>query len=115
MRPVLAIAGLKYLDALQAGDLETLAALWQRAASDTNLEQLLCDLTEELATEQEPGPGWRADAAKVMELLAQHVPSARRSSEPIVAAGAPLTAGDVAARIAGDESLLSRLGPDERQ
>lgn len=104
------LAALAYLDALDAGNLEKLAALWEQASADPELESVLCELSEGLAAEQEPSPGWHADVRKVQELLRAHLPSAF-PPEPV---SGPLTAGDVAARIAGDHTLLSRLAPDER-
>lgn len=105
------LAALAYLDAFDAGDLEQLAALWEQAAADPELDKLLCELSERLAAEQDPSPGWRADVRKVQDLLKAHLPSAF-PPEPV---SGPLTAGDVAARIAGDDSLLSRLSADERE
>ena len=101
-----------YLDALDAGDLDAVAALWAGAETDPELERVLCELSEDLDAEQEPSPGWRADARVVEELLRRCVPSATPAgpAEP-----RPLAAGDVAARIAGDDEFLSRLDADGRQ
>ncbi|HZN65424.1 MAG TPA: hypothetical protein VFB66_08980 [Tepidisphaeraceae bacterium] len=105
------LAALAYLDAFERGDLDALGAVWEHAAGDYELEQILCELVEGLVEEQEPSPGWHADADKVRGLLKTHLPSA----EPPAPVSGPLTAGDVAARIAGDAGLLGKLGPRERQ
>jgi hypothetical protein len=106
----LELAALAYLDALEADDFDAVADLWERACDDSELCDVLSELSEGLAAEGEPSPGWEADAAKVSQWLKQHLAS---SSPPPPPAG-PLTAGDVAARIAGDDRLLARLRPDER-
>lgn len=106
------LAALRYLDAVEAGDWEAAAALWEQAAGDPDLAEALEELSDGLAAELEPGPGWHADAAAVVALIDRHLPSAAPPPQP---PPGPPTAGDVAARIAGDVSLLSKLGPDERQ
>lgn len=106
----LELAALAYLDALEADDLDAIALLWEQACDDAELSQALCELSEGLAAEDEPSPGWAADAAKVEALLKRHFPSAAAPPPP----AGPLTAGDVAARIAGDDRLLSKLTLEER-
>jgi len=103
------LAALAYLDALEADDLDTIALLWEQATDDAELAQILCDLSAGLMEEEEPSPGWDMDAAKVEDLLKLHFPS----GAPALPAG-PLTAGDVAARIAGDDRLLAKLTVEER-
>lgn len=44
---------LEYLDALNAGDLERVAALWEEASVNGTLEQALAELDAELAAEEE--------------------------------------------------------------
>ena len=105
------LAALMYLDAFERGDLNALAAVWGQAAGDPELEQVLCELAEGLAEEQEPSPGWHADAEKVRALLKARLPSA----DPAEPVSGPLTAGDVAARIAGDSGLLGKLPLEERE
>lgn len=107
------LVALAYMDALDAGDWDALASLWADAETDAELERLLCQVSEDLAAEEEPSPGWRADAKAVEELLRRCMPSAVRAVEPVEPG--PLTAGDVAARIAGDDEFLCRLDSDGRQ
>ena len=104
------LAALAYLDAFDRGDLDALGAVWEHAARDYELEQILCELVEGLAEEQEPSPGWQGDAEKVRALLRASLPSA----EPPEPVSGPLTAGDVAARIAGDAALLGKLPQEGR-
>jgi hypothetical protein len=42
------LQALRYLDALDAGDLETIAAMWEEAGHDPELEQTLAELDGEL-------------------------------------------------------------------
>jgi DNA-directed RNA polymerase specialized sigma24 family protein len=77
------LAALAYLDAFERGDLDALAAAWEQAAGDRELEQVLCELIEGLADEQEPSPGWHGDAEKVRALLHPAcLPPSRRSRWP---------------------------------
>ena len=105
------LAALAYLDAFEQGDLDALGAVWEQAAGDRELERILCELVEGLAEEQEPSPGWHGDAEKVRALLKAKLPSA----EPPEPVSGRLTAGDVAARIAGDAALLGKLPPEARE
>ncbi len=99
---------LRYFDALDRGDLETLAGLWEAASRDPALEQLLGELTEGLAAEEGPEPDWQADVSRVRTLLSAHIP-AERSAPP-----GPLTIGDVAARLQADRNLGNRLSEPDR-
>lgn len=45
------LQALRYLDALDAGDLETVAALWDDAADDVELEAMLAEIDDALAVE----------------------------------------------------------------
>lgn len=101
---------LHYLDALDAGDVARLAELWEQAAADPQLEQVLSELTDGLAIEEECDPVWEADAEKVRLLLREHLPSAFPSeAEP-----PPLTVGDVAARLQVDSVLGKRLSAADK-
>jgi hypothetical protein len=93
------LKALRYLDALDAGDLEAVAALWEEASLDPELERLLAELDQVLFLE-EAGANWEADAERVRVLLSKHLPSGFPAPEP----PATLTAGDVAARIQVDLS-----------
>lgn len=64
-----ASAALLYLDALDAGDAAALAALWERAVENPQLEQVLKELTDGLADEEYLDPVWKADAERVRSLL----------------------------------------------
>ena len=96
---------LHYLDAYDAGDAETLAELWEQAETNPQLEQVLGELTDGLAILEGPSPSWEADAARVRNLLREHLPSAF----PIETELPPLTVGTVAARLRGDSDLSARF------
>jgi hypothetical protein len=64
-----AATALRYLDALDAGDVATLAELWEQAAGNPQLEQVLNELTDGLADEEYLDPVWKADAEQVRSLL----------------------------------------------
>src|SRR5262245_15777183 len=55
------LQGLRYLDALDSGDLETVAALWEEASRDPELERMLAELDGALFVEN-AGANGRADA-----------------------------------------------------
>jgi hypothetical protein len=101
--------GLRLLDALDAGDLGTVAALWERAAVEPDLERALGELTDGLAAEEGPEKTWQADAERVRALLRRTLPSAFPAAEP-----GPLTVGDVAARVQADAALGGRLSGADR-
>lgn len=50
-------ACLRFLDALDAGDIDTLAEVWEQAETDAELSQALCELCEAVAEEQEQEQG----------------------------------------------------------
>jgi hypothetical protein len=101
---------LRYLDALDAGDVATLAELWEQAAVDPQLEQVLGELTDGLAVEEGLDPAWQADAERVRGLLREHLPSGfRDEADP-----PPLTVRDVAARLQTDNALGARLSAADR-
>ncbi|HTU90096.1 MAG TPA: hypothetical protein VMF69_08360 [Gemmataceae bacterium] len=101
---------LRYLDALDAGDVALLAELWERASAEPQLEQVLGELTDGLAVEEERDPAWEADAEKVRSLLREHLPSAF----PIETKPAQLTVGNVAARLEVDSVLGARLSAADK-
>jgi hypothetical protein len=101
---------LRYLDALDARDADALAGLWEEAARDPGLEKVLGELTDGLAQEEGPAPDWQADAGRVRDFLRTHLPGAFPPAGP-----APLTVGDVAARLQADSALGARLGEADRQ
>lgn len=85
----------RYLDALDAGDLDAIASLWEQAATDPDLEELLHELNEGLEVEEGLETELATDAARVVELARLHMPSA---FPPDIPPG-PLTASDVARRL----------------
>ncbi len=105
-----AATALRYLDALDAGDVAVLAELWEHAAADPRLEQVLGELTDGLAIEEERDPAWEADAERVRSLLREHLPSGFREEHELP----PLTVGDVAARLQTDSVLGSRLSATDK-
>lgn len=101
---------LRYLDALDAGDVNALAELWEQAAMNPQLEQVLAELTDGLVAEEGPSPAWEIDAARVRTLLHEHLPSAfAAETEP-----PPLTVRDVAARLQADSTLSGRFSEADR-
>jgi len=103
--------GLRLLDALDAGNLDAVGALWEQAAADPDLERALGELTDGLATEEGPERTWEADAERVRALLRRAMPSAF----PAEAEPGPLTVGDVAARVQADVALGGRLSAADRE
>jgi hypothetical protein len=101
---------LRYLDALDAGDVATLAELWEQAAVHPQLEQVLGELTDGLAIEEGLDPAWKADAQRVRVLLREHLPSAFRAETELP----QLTVGDVAARLQADAILGARLSTADK-
>ncbi len=104
-------AALRYLDALDAGDPEALAGLWEQARADPELEALLCELNEGLIAEEILNPSFEEEAARVLELTRRHVPSGFPPAPP----DGPLTAGDVAARLHAESAQGARLEPVDRE
>jgi hypothetical protein len=80
---------LKYLAALDAGDFDALAALWEQAAADADLDAMLHELNAEVAAEQE-GQDQATDAA-LLEAIRKHLPSAE-----VIAPAGPVTVAEVA-------------------
>lgn len=101
---------LRYLDALDAGDADAVAEMWERAEMDPKLEQILCELTDGLAAEEGVDAAWRADVEPVRGLLHEHLPS----GFPSEADPPPLTVRDVAARLQSDNVLAARLSDADR-
>jgi len=98
----------RFMKALDAGDLQSLAWLWDEAYQQPELAALFVDMMNEAAREIEPEDGWRSEIDKVQLLIAQHL------STPIVEEPGPVTAADVAARLQADR-MLSGLPDDDVQ
>jgi len=103
-------AAMDYLDALDAGDAEAFARLWERAASDPELEEFLRDLGEGLLEAEGPGSDFAADAQRVRSLAVMHLPAFAPPESP----PGPLTAADVARRLQSEVDLGGRLDPADR-
>jgi hypothetical protein len=101
----------RYLDALDAGDLEALALFWDRAASDPELEGILRELSEDLHAVEGSGTDFATDAARVRELALRHFPAASPPEDP---AGPP-TSADVARRLQSEADLGGRLDLEDRR
>lgn len=81
---------MRYLAAADAGDFDTLAALWEHAATDPALAAALHDLNTALA-----GEAAAAEASAVAAAAEKHLTSA----EVVRPAGGPVTVADVAAEL----------------
>jgi len=99
------LQALRYLDAVDAGDLEAVAALWDEASRDPALERLLAELDGELAVE-EAGASREASAEGARRLPPQHLPGSSPAPQP----SAVLSAGDRAAKLPVD-IRTRELGP----
>lgn len=96
----------RFILALDAGDLQTLAWLWDEAYQDPALAKLFNEMLDEAATELEPADGWRGDVERVQQLIADHFP------KPVVEAPGRLTAADVAGKLQTDRLLSSLTDAD---
>jgi hypothetical protein len=90
---------LRYADALASQDWETFGAIWRQAETDRELEAALHELHRGMLEEHASETGLADDAEAVQLLLAEHFPD--RPDEPSDP-DRPLTAGDVAVRLAAD-------------
>lgn len=104
------VAAFAFLDALDAGDLDALAALWERAAADPELEEFLRDLGEGLHEVEGPGADFAAQADRVRTIAFRHIPAFKPDEPP----DGPITAGEVARRLQADDGLGHRLDPADR-
>jgi hypothetical protein len=85
---------LQYLEALDREDFDALAAFWEQAQEDADLDAMLHGLNAEFAAQQEAQAN-AALAATVIDAIERHLPSA----EIVRPAAGPLTAAEVAERI----------------
>lgn len=82
---------LSYLEALDNEDFDTIGALWDQAAEDADLDEMLHGLNAEYVAEQDREEN-AAVASAVLEQIKKHLPSA----EVVLSATGPLTVADVA-------------------
>jgi hypothetical protein len=99
-----------YLTAMDASDWSMLADLWRQAEDDAALEHALHEVNECLLRDEAVAPGWEAGRQAVLRLVEKHLASGTSGST----AAAPVTVGDVAARIAGDPATVGRLTAPDR-
>jgi hypothetical protein len=85
---------LRYLAAIDAEDFDTIGTLWEQAADDPDLEEMLHGLNAEIVAEQDAAEQ-DALAGAVVEQIEKHMPSA----EVIRPATGPLTVAEVAEHI----------------
>jgi hypothetical protein len=88
------LAALRYLDALNAGDLEAVAALWEQASRDPQLERALAELDGALFVEHATAKG-KAGARS------RQLPARRRRWAGWVGAAGALAAACLIAVLAG--------------
>jgi len=99
---------IRYLDALDARDLDAVAALWEQAADDPEMATLLDEVNRGLEAEEGQGADFATDAARAVELARRYLPSAFPADEP----SGPVAA-DVARRLEA-EPEFRRLDAADR-
>jgi hypothetical protein len=85
---------LQYFAAVETEDFDTIRALWEQAADDTDLDAMLHGLNAELVAEQEARES-ATIASVVLDTIDKHMPSA----EVIRPTTGPLTVAEVAEHI----------------
>lgn len=85
---------LQYLQAVENEDFDTIVALWDQAAEDADLDEMLHGLNAEVVAEQAREEN-AAVASAVLEQIEKHMPSA----EVVRPTTGPLTVADVAEHI----------------
>jgi hypothetical protein len=90
----------KYIQALDSGKLDDIEKILQKAQNDAELDHMIGEINQEYASELGLTPLAQA-SAKVQELLEEYF-----NQEEIIVDSQPLTVGDVAARMIGDQELL---------
>lgn len=91
---------LRYVRALDEGDMDTVGAVLTAALDDPELDRLLTEIDHSLAEEEGLSP-LASDAQWVRDLARQHFQSAFAED----AVERPLTVGDVAARLQADSRV----------
>jgi hypothetical protein len=89
----------KYIQALDSGDLDNIEQILQTAQHNAELDRMIDEINQEYASELGLTP-LAQTSAKVQELLEKYF-----AQEEIVVDPQPLTVGDVAARMTGDQEL----------
>jgi len=89
----------QYIQALDSGDLDNIEQILQTAQHDAELDRVISEINEEYAAELGLTP-LAQTSAKVQEILKKYF-----TQEEIVVDVQPLTVGDVAARMTGDQEL----------
>jgi len=89
----------QYIQALDSGDIDHLEHILQMAQHDAELDRMISEVNEEYASELGLTP-LAQTSIKVQELLEKYF-----IQEEVVVDIQPLTVGDVAARMAGDQGL----------
>lgn len=99
----------RFLEAMDNGDLDTLAEIWASAEGDPALGDELTELTTLAIKEFEEASPLHADAEKIAGLLKKHLVSAfSEDQDP-----GPVTIGDVAAKIQADAALRRGFDPQD--
>jgi hypothetical protein len=91
---------LRYLDALDRQDWDTFGEIWKRAETDAELERALREVHQAIIEDHNEGGDWDADAEAVADLAVLHFPERPPDTDEDLQG--PLTAGDVAGRLAAD-------------
>lgn len=91
----------RFLQALDNGDLQTLAWLWDEAYREPALAQVFLEMMAEVESEMAPGDTWKTDVEKIRWLIDQHFPATTMNEPP------PLTVGDVASKLQAERAFGS--------
>ena len=100
----------RYINALDAGDLDAIAALWDEVDGDPAAEEFLRDVMIGVEDEESQEPDLAESAVLVADLARHTMPSAF----PFPDAPKALTVADVARRLES-EPEFRRLSPDDRR
>lgn len=103
-------AAMEYLEALDSGDADAFATLWERAAADPELEAFLRELGEGIYQTEGPGADFESDAERVRTIAFKHLPTLTHPPPP----AGPVTAAEVAQRLQADFDLAGRLDEADR-
>jgi len=101
----------QYIQALERGDLDAATQVLEAALNDAELDRILAEVEQAYLQEQGLTP-MAADAQLVHNLVRDHLPSAFAEETP---ADAPLTVGEVAARLQADRRVPSTDDEAHRQ